>query len=294
MGYARECDNSLDSDDDCDAGGTTDICSVSGSSPNEVWTCDLAIPGDSNAASTNFLNDGDGMEVWGTAGNGSGFCCATGFEDTRKIVLYGTSNADTLELHDGSASQSFKCSHGGTPCVVEVHALEGADTIETPATHSEDITHDIHGGDDGDTITCLANIGSTQESLCTLNGNKGGDTLIGSDGKDTIRGGDHGDCICGQDGDDTLLGGPLPDEIYGGGGADHMEGNGGDDALCGDDGNDVLEGGAGSDDLFGAGDTDNADAGAPSDYDECSAETTTNCDDTGLSSCTISVCTCPS
>jgi Ca2+-binding RTX toxin-like protein len=120
------------------------------------------------------------------------------------------------------------------------------------------------GGDDGGSGGPLS-----------LNGNRKGNTLIGSDYGDNIRGNDGNDTLIGMgnvedDGIDLLIGGngndlligdsgdadnpeaedlttDGDDRLFGGNGDDSLYGGGGNDELQGGDGDDYLDGGSGND-----------------------------------------------
>jgi Ca2+-binding RTX toxin-like protein len=90
----------------------------------------------------------------------------------------------------------------------------------------------------------------------TVNGNLGGDTLIGRSWRDyllggkendTISGGGREDWLNGNRNDDTVRGGSFNDIVRGGKGNDFVRGDSGNDILTGDFGKDLLEGGIGAD-----------------------------------------------
>lgn len=106
--------------------------------------------------------------------------------------------------------------------------------------------------------------------LCTIEGTKSDDFLIGTDGDDVICGGKGNDVIIGAKGDDVICGGPGNDTLIGNEGYDIIEGEDGDDFLEGDKdvdvlqggtGNDVIQGDLGNDFLFGGMGQDSLDGG---------------------------------
>lgn len=313
---AATCANGLDSLTDCDAdSGGDDLCEVDSTySPDgDLWVCDLAVPGDSDEASINVTDDSGGMEIYGTAGNGSEFCCHQGPNLTVEMRIFGTSNDDDLFVHDGTASKDFQCDEvEGEYCNIKIYGREGADTIETSGITSPDVTWYVYGNDGNDIITC--NSPASNSTQCNLHGGDDDDTITGADGddpalsggagNDTINGGDGDDLILGGDGTDTLNGGDGIDTIKGGDGADAICGSAGADMLwgglgadeiCGGSGNDTMEGQAGNDSLYGGSDDggagDKAIPGPASDDDECGAHETeipaNSCDDE-IYSCPIS------
>lgn len=93
-----------------------------------------------------------------------------------------------------------------------------------------------------------------------IEGDLGGNFLVGGAGDDTMLGGegfDHliaevgNDSLAGGSGHDTLAAGDGADALDGGAGNDTMLGGAGADFLRGGDGKDTLEGGDGSDTLAG-------------------------------------------
>lgn len=294
--------------DDCDAGGSGDVCTEDLVGSDYYWVCDTKIPGDTSAASTTYENGDDAGTLWmatyGTAGNGSAFCCYTE-QEVVKVLLWGTSNADTLEVHDGTANHSFRMNHGTCPgggCEVNVWGRDGNDTIETADDHSPDIYWDVYGGDGDDTLYARNSTASVDSQVEMWGGNHG-DTLYGSAGHDTLFGGAGDDYIYGDAGEDAIKGGAGVDRLFGeddddhlwgDDGADYLMGGGSDDILRGGAGDDAICGEAGTDDMFGeSGDdilydpeSDSEGHGGPaSDNDSCDGTGNyANCDDNSVSS----------
>jgi hypothetical protein len=91
----------------------------------------------------------------------------------------------------------------------------------------------------------------TINPLCTITGNAGNNTLVGTSGNDVICGDTGADTIKGHGGDDVIFGGGGADHITGGKGADVIYGGGSADSLSGGRGRDKLLGGKGDDQLSG-------------------------------------------
>ena len=105
----------------------------------------------------------------------------------------------------------------------------------------------INGGDGNDTLDASA--GVLGNVRLRLNGDAGNDRIFGSSNEDTIDGGVGKDTLLGGNGNDTIFGGADHDAINGGSGDDSMTGDDGNDTLAGGDGNDTLSGGLGNDSL---------------------------------------------
>jgi Ca2+-binding RTX toxin-like protein len=78
------------------------------------------------------------------------------------------------------------------------------------------------------------------DSVTTIDGGGGGDTIHGSDAVDSILGGDGNDVLYGYGEDDYLDGGAGVDRIFGGGGIDLILGGLGQDTLNGGGGVDLF------------------------------------------------------
>jgi len=245
------------------------------------------------------------MAVYGTAGNGSTYCC---YEEDGAVGMqvYGTINDDILTIHDGTANREFRPADGAISAPdtfdIEVYGRGGDDIIESSNDQTPDVTWKLYGNIGHDTLTAYYS-DDDAPSLTELHGETGNDTLQGSVGHDTLKGGGGTDTIYGGSGDDTINGGADADELWGqggddtikgdegaddlmgGDGDDHLLGGDGDDDVCGDDGADTLRGKTGNDNLYGDtsttsddGDSDDAHAGPTGDTDACHADTVTNCD----------------
>jgi Ca2+-binding RTX toxin-like protein len=134
-------------------------------------------------------------------------------------------------------------------------------------------------GDYGVPTAVFLDVLDAPEAANVINGNRGGNQLLGTEETDIIYGFSGRDTIAGGSGDDYIFGGEVADTlrgdqnsngaggaaggndiIYGGGGNDNISGKGGndklygdqgDDSLSGDDGDDLLWGGRGNDTLRG-------------------------------------------
>lgn len=288
--------------DDCDAGGSTDICTIDVVGADSYWVCDTKIAGDTTGATVNYETGEDSGTVWmatyGTAGDGSDFCCYTETV-VAKILLWGTNQDDTLQLHDGTANESFLPNHAaGTDCFVKAWGRDGIDTIETADAHSGDIFWELYGNDGADYLYARNSTGSVASQV-TLQGGPNGDYLYGSAGDDTILGGAGDDYAYGDDGDDAIKGGGGVDRLFGEGGDDSIWGEAGDDFLMGGGGDDILRGGddddsicgeagtydtlfgeSGDDILYDPASSSAGHAGPASDSDSCDGDGTyVNCDD---------------
>jgi Ca2+-binding RTX toxin-like protein len=108
----------------------------------------------------------------------------------------------------------------------------------------------IFGGPGPNLIDATAFVGS---GITILNGNGGGDTLLGTSGDDILTSTAFGnDSMVGNDGDDFVFAGSGRDTVQGGAGNDQLFGQGGNgDRLFGGDGDDTVSGGNGHDSVFG-------------------------------------------
>lgn len=222
----------------CSAGTATEVCARIGN----TWNCNLGAVGHSSAGTGYLIWDTTNTEysAYGTAGNGSSFCCIlaseTGLTDA---VLIGTTNGDTLSLYD-SSSGYYAREHTSSLFRAKVYGNAGNDLITGSPQDNSNFAEFTYGEDGDDTISCL----------------DGNDTAFGGPGNDSLDGDDGLDDLTGDAGDDIILGGADNDWITGGTGADTMNGEGGSDTLYGGGGNDTLCGGgySGTADAFDGGD----------------------------------------
>ena len=126
------------------------------------------------------------------------------------------------------------------------------DNVRNDGTGGEDHAYDVEEVEGGDAADTLVAGGGP----AFLEGNGGGDTLVGSPAADSLLGGD---------GDDTLDAGAGDDLVFAQAGADAASGGDGADRLYGDQGADALDGGAGDDRLEGSGGDDRLVGGDGSD-----------------------------
>jgi Ca2+-binding RTX toxin-like protein len=173
-------------------------------------------------------------------------------------------------------------------CIGDDGAASEGDTIN-------DDVEIVLGGKGNDTLSAfwaVCSDGATVPTVkCTLKGNEGDDSLIGSSHNDLIDGGAGNDMLQGGLGDDTLIGGAGIDTVSyadrtnavkvsldatrlwtpgqngetgendsiaadienltGGAGNDFLRGSSGNNIIRGGAGNDTIEGGAGNDSLYG-------------------------------------------
>jgi Ca2+-binding RTX toxin-like protein len=184
---------------DCDAGYSTDLCTVQYIGGVGYLTCDLNANGGTSNTVTNAVFDGSSYLFWGTEANGASFCCDMGTYNVDLVIdIDGTQAQDTVNLHDGGANQ---LDHPGFGNYVTAHVrgYDDVDTIEGSSSNSAYYTEVLEGGDGGDLIRGFA----------------GSDVLIGGDGVDTLYGGDDHDTLCGGAGLDTLRGDDGVDYLWG-------------------------------------------------------------------------------
>ncbi|MBL3570220.1 Hint domain-containing protein [Rhodovulum visakhapatnamense] len=110
--------------------------------------------------------------------------------------------------------------------------------------------------------------------MATLDGDRTGNSLTGTDGRDQIEGHEGTNTIPGGAGDDTIDGGSQGATIFGGDGNDALTGGSGDDQLLGAAGDDAIDstcnnatifGGAGNDTIRTRFGTAHVDGGAGDD-----------------------------
>jgi Ca2+-binding RTX toxin-like protein len=118
----------------------------------------------------------------------------------------------------------------------------------------------IRGGKGNDQIVCTGETAKFEflgmkfgpaAPKMTLDGGKGNDTIVGSEGNDKIIGGRGNDILMGGGGNDEMDGGRGNDQMWGGHGNDVMRGGKGHDRMWGGDGNDRMRGDSGNDMLRG-------------------------------------------
>ena len=259
---------------------------------------------ESGGDSDSFLEDADYID----GGNGNDYIYGEDGIDTLiggngSDYLYGGDGNDMMygdeyiveELFPGmiAPSQSNDSQVSGIP---DIGSLPGADYMFGGAGNDtmyggsgSDV---MFGGDDDDTMYGENsstpeddNQDGNQDLLDQfligdyLDGEKGNDTIYGSNVKDYIFGGDGEDKLHGNGGDDYIEGGKDKDVIHGGKGNDIIYGGlrdansedgssdnsvaSGDDEIYGDEGNDVIFGGDGDDTIDGGSDSTSGDTSTP-------------------------------
>lgn len=257
---------------------------------------DTLLGGDGNDAITggsggDIINAGGGNDtVFAGAGNdsvlgGSGADYLDG--QAGNDTLGGQGGKDTLIGGEGDDTFQFNVVGDG---IDVVSSVDGYDQVQITATNAADtvavgkigpriqvtsggnvltvnanisvISIDLGSGDDALTVGDLSGVAQT---VLTINGGEGNDTLdasagvlgdvrlrlSGDAGNDSITGSANDDTIDGGAGLDTINGGSGNDTIFGGADNDAINGQAGDDSITGDDGNDTLAGGDGNDTLRG-------------------------------------------
>ena len=115
---------------------------------------------------------------------------------------------------------------------------------EAPTCEGLHATSDLQGGRGPDVI-----IGTDGDDL--IHGEQGDDIICAGDGDDTVFGGRGSDAIFGDDGNDDIRSGIGRDTILGGAGDDELRSGNGIDVVLGQAGNDFVLGGSGNDDIGG-------------------------------------------
>ena len=100
----------------------------------------------------------------------------------------------------------------------------------------------IEGNGGNDNIDC-----TTLKTKCSIDGDDGDDTVIGSEKSDRIDGGEGEDSLIGGKGSDNMRGEDDDDIVRGGKGNDTVNGGSGEDNLTGDENDDLLDA---NDDIF--------------------------------------------
>lgn len=215
---------------------------------------------------------GDDTIIWN--GSGDGVDTVGESMGAQTVFIMGTaaandftvdSNNGLLRVSEGTASITTSRS----TTAVSVLGGNGDDTITLNSIDDvRPLVLEIDGQGGNDTIRAMsARVGNSLVSLNggagndTINGGADGDNINGGDGDDVLSGGAMGDIIDGgagndvingEDGNDTLMGNIGNDTISGGDEDDSLTGSFGDDVLMGNDGNDTIRGGFGNDNLNGA------------------------------------------
>jgi Ca2+-binding RTX toxin-like protein len=191
---------------------------------NEVETLTVNALGGTDKVTVNDLS---GTDVTKVAVNLAGTIGGTAGDNAAdQVIVNATSGNNIIDVFGAGTSLSVL----GLSARVDIANSEGAN--DTLVIQGLD-------GDDGITATTLP----AGVAKLVLDGGKGDDTILGSQGADTLRGGDDDDFVFGDNGNDLA------------------ELGAGDDVFQWDpgDGNDTIEGAAGSDQLlfFGSGASEN-------------------------------------
>ncbi|MGE5788167.1 MAG: calcium-binding protein, partial [Myxococcales bacterium] len=163
-------------------------------------------------------------------------------------TLSSLSERHALLVYGGAGNDTFIQTATATPDEV-LDGGSGLDVV-TYQLRGENLSVSVGAGaDDGDPgTTGSQELDDILESIETVTGGSGVDTLIADDDKDTIlNGGPGNDIITGGTGTNVLSGGDGDDQINGGAGDDTLNGDAGNDTLAGGDDDDILNGGVGDD-----------------------------------------------
>jgi Ca2+-binding RTX toxin-like protein len=181
---------------------------------------------------------GDDVLVW-SAGDGADQSTDGGTGDDRAQVG-GNANEERFEIGPDPID------HGK----IKVERFDPKADIEADETLLYDgiERYDLSGNNGGDTLTAAADL----ETILTMSGGAGQDTLEGSDGTDTLRGDEANDTLEGNGGADTLTGGEGSDTLLGGAGDDVLVSTASSPAN-----NDTVEGGDGDDTMSHGGQAGN-------------------------------------
>jgi Ca2+-binding RTX toxin-like protein len=156
--------------------------------------------------------------------------------DLQGLVLIPPLNyLGTINLTVAATSTDFG---GNAATVSEVITIDVAQTINS-----------VLGTAGADTLT-----GTAANDL--IQGGLGNDNITGADGLDILSGGAGDDILDGGLGHDQLFGDTGNDSLDGGAGNDTLKAGAGNDTVIGGVGLDLLEGGSGNDILTGGADTD--------------------------------------
>ena len=212
-----------------------------------------------------------------------------GTQTTAVAACTATFNGSTGTCATAYSACQMTCSTAACAvCVGDDGAVSEGDTVN-------DDVEIVIGGKGDDTLSAAhavcSNAAATPVIKCTLKGNDGNDTLVGSPFADLLDGGNGDDVLQGGLGSDTFVGGAGTDTVSyaertnavkvsldsahlwvagqngeagendvigadienltGGAGNDLLRGNAGNNIIHGGAGNDTIEGGAGNDALYG-------------------------------------------
>ena len=214
-----------------------------------------------NVGNNYFVGDGGNDVIDGNAGRDiASFGLPAG--TAGNLVLVDGTGADAgrllIQLVDGANVQTVArvTFNGPGSAVIEgvgPGAFWGTDTVQ----NVEEL-HFLENTTDGSNATNIAIVNLTVQQY--------GDFVSGSDADDVIDLANYPGAINanGNRGNDTVSGTEAANNLGGGLGDDVLRGLGGNDSLNGDDGADTLEGGAGDDYLVGGAGNDSIDGGTGS------------------------------
>ena len=153
-----------------------------------------------------------------------------------KLLLDGTVMTALGAAGNFAATDArFKANSTGT-------ATDASDRILYNTT-TRQIFYDADGSGSGAKVL-IATLQSGATLVATdivVDGEVGGQVIIGTSGDDTLQGGPGGDSVVGGGGDDRLDGGAGNDTLEGGPGSDFLTGGPGIDSVAGGDGNDFID-----------------------------------------------------
>jgi Ca2+-binding RTX toxin-like protein len=209
------------------------------------------------------LIGGEGNDTfqWNAVGDGDDVVSSLGGFD--QMLITASNSADTVVI--GKLGPRIQVTSGGNVLTInaDIHVitldLGAGDDVVTVGDLSgvAQTVLTINGGDGNDTLDASAGI--LGDVRLRLNGDAGNDRITGSANDDTIDGGAGRDTLLGGAGNDVIFGGADNDAINGGAGDDSITGDDGNDTLAGGDGNDTLRGGLGNDSLTGQAGADSID-----------------------------------
>jgi Ca2+-binding RTX toxin-like protein len=169
-----------------------------------------------------------------------GLASITASNSTTSVNVLGGNGNDMITLNSIADVRAL---------ILVIDGQVGDDTISAMNALFGNSLVSLNGGAGNDTIT-----GGGDSDI--INGGDGDDLLSGNADGDLIDGGDGNDVINGDDGSDTLLGNIGNDTVNGGDGNDSVNGMLGRDTIIGGDGNDTLLGGGSVDFIYGGDGTD--------------------------------------
>jgi len=234
-----------DGDDTLDGQGGNDILRTGFGSDTIIWNGDgdgddrieespgaqnVIVMGDSTVDT--FVIDSNGGLLRVTEGLAS----ITASNSTTSVNVLGGNGNDMITLNSIADVRAL---------ILVIDGQVGDDTISAMNALFGNSLVSLNGGAGNDTIT-----GGGDSDI--INGGDGEDLLSGNADGDLIDGGDGNDVINGDDGSDTLLGNIGNDTVNGGDGNDSLTGSFGNDVLMGNAGNDTVRGGFGNDNINGA------------------------------------------